>query len=424
MTDDSQLSRRAFLVSSALAGASLAAGCASDKAAQGAEVSNTMQKQVKRVLILGAGFGGLETATGLAAVLGDGYEITLIDKSDSFFIGFSKIDVLFARKTEGEVRYRYADLRAEGVKFVQDTITAIDAQAQTVQTATGEFAYDYLVVGLGADMAPEATKGFLESGGHEFYTMAGASRLANVIAGFTSGTLAIGVLATPYKCPPAPYEVACQLHDFFVERGVRDDITLKMVIPKPRPVPNPKVSQMLEDQLAQRKIELVAATPITSIDPTGKRIMSESKAVDFDLFVGVPVHVPPAVVRASALSDGGFVAVDQQTLQTAIPNVYAIGDVTKIPVAEKAVPKAGAFAEDAAKTVVSDILRKEGVDTDFVPFRARGACYFELGDGAVAKIDANYLGGEKPKVVVEGPSNAFRPDKHDFVSTRRARWFK
>jgi sulfide:quinone oxidoreductase len=378
---------------------------------------------VKKILILGAGFGGLETATGLAAVMKDGFEITLIDKNDAFFIGFSKIDVLFGHRTEEEVSFRYANLRPKGVRFVKDIITAIDTDTKTVTTEQASFTYDYLVVALGAALVPGAIPGFVESGGHEFYSMAGVKRLKPVLDGFNEGTLVLGIFKTPYKCPPAPYEVAYQMHERFVERGVRDAITMKMVIPAARPVGNPKVSDMLERLLGERNIALIPSTPITSIDADGKQAIAGDTTIDFDLFVGVPVHTPPAVVKASKLAPKGFIMPRRENLETDITNVYAVGDVTKIPVGEKAVPKAGAFAEDAAKTVVSDILRKEGLVDELVAFKGKGACYFEFGGGQVAKVDANYFAGDKPKVVLEGPAVDLHPDKVNFLESRRDRWF-
>ncbi len=379
---------------------------------------------MKKILILGAGFGGLETATGLAEALDDGYEITLVDRNDAFFIGFSKIDVLFGRATAPEVSYRYEYLRADGVRFVRDTITGIDTDGRSVRTTQHALAYDHLVVALGADLDPGAVPGFVESGGHEFYSMRGAEALRPVLETFTAGTLVLGIFRPPYKCPPAPYEVACQLHDFFAARGVRDAVDLKMVIPGPRPVKNPRVSEMLEAQLSEHGVELLTEHPIESIDWEGGRALTAKGAVPYDLFVGVPVHTPPDVVARSKLSDGGFVAVDEGTLETRVPEVYAVGDVTTIPVGDKAVPKAGAFAEDAARTVVSEILRREGLARERAPFHARGACYFEVGGGRVAKVDADYLGGEKPAATVTGPSEELHGDKEGFAASRRDRWFR
>lgn len=378
---------------------------------------------MKRIVILGAGFGGLETATGLSAALADGFDITLIDKSDSFFIGFSKIDVLFGRRREAEVRYAYKNLRAVGVRFVQAEITEIDVGARSVGTTQGDFAYDYLVVALGADMDHGATSGFVASGAHEFYSMSGAARLGPVLDDFAGGTLVLGILGMPYKCPPAPYEVAYLMHDHFTARGVRDRITMKMVIPGPRPVPNPAVADTLERLLAERDIELVPSASITAIDAPNRRVRVGERSIECDLFVGVPRHVAPAVVRASSLGASGFIEASTVNLETAVPGVYAVGDVATLPVGDKAVPKAGAFAEDAARTVVSDILLKEGLRDSLEKFEAIGTCYFELG-GDVAAVNANYLGGDEPRMTLDGPSAELKAKKLEFEESRRDRWFE
>ncbi|MEZ0374586.1 MAG: NAD(P)/FAD-dependent oxidoreductase [Candidatus Sericytochromatia bacterium] len=379
---------------------------------------------MKKILILGAGFGGLETATGLSSVLKENYQITLIDQKDAFFVGFSKIDVLFGHRTEQQVKYRYENLRAEGVSFVQARVQSIDTEAKSVITTQGSFDYDYLVVALGAALDMQAIPGFVESGGHEFYSMEGAVRLRPVLEEFKSGTLLMAIFKLPYKCPPAPYEVAYQIHDLFVRKGIRDAIRMKIVIPTPRPVDNPQVSEALENLLAERQIELIPGTAISSIDASAKQAIAAGTTLDYDLLIGVPVHTPPEVIKLSNLGQQGYVPASPKNLETSVPNVYAIGDVSSIPVGDKSVPKAGTFAEDAARTVVSDILRKEGLVDALVKFKAEGACYFELGGGQVAKVSSNYLGGEKPQVLYEGPSQAFLSDKLEFESSRRERWFK
>jgi len=406
------------------AGASLL-GCATPRGRTKPDARSERKGKAmkKRIVILGAGFGGLETATGLAAHTKDGhFEVTLIDKNDSFFVGFSKIDVMFGRRDEAQVRYRYADLRDSGATFVKGTVKVIDTDARSVATSAGTFAYDYLVVALGADLDLDATPGFWQSGPHEFYSMNGAARLKPVIEEFSSGKLVLGILGLPYKCPPAPYEVICQLHDRFVRKGVRDRVTMTMIIPGQQPVPNPVVSEVLTKLLADRKIDLLKGTSIGSIDAAGKKVVVGSTKVDYDCFIGIPVHVPPAVVSESKLGRG-FVPVSTANLETQIPGVYAIGDVAKIPVGDIAVPKAGAFAEDAARTVVSDILLKEGLTESLTKFRAQGSCYFELGGGQVARVTADILGGDKPKMVVDGPSTDLHADKEEFESSRRDRWF-
>lgn len=417
------MTRREMVLGSAVLGASMAAGCGGPETA-GDTGDKTGGKALKRILILGAGFGGLETASGLDAALKGDHEITLVDRNDAFSVGFSKVDVLFGRRTEEQVRYRYADLRAERVRFVKAEAKLIDTAARRVETTAGTFAYDYLVIALGADLAHDATPGFRESGAHEFYSMAGAVRLKPVLEAFDGGTLLLGILGAPYKCPPAPYEVACQIHDLFTRRGIRGKVTMKIAIPGARPVPSPGVSDALEKLMRDRNIEILAGTAITSIDAAQRRAIAAAGPIPYDLFVGVPVHVAPGAVRNSKLVEKGFLEASPTTLETRFPGVYAIGDVAKIPAGENPVPKAGAFAEDAARTVVSEILVREGLASATVPFHALGQCFVEVAPGEVARISANVLGGPKPQMTFDPPAASFAADRTAFESSRRDRWFR
>jgi sulfide:quinone oxidoreductase len=173
-----------------------------------------------RVLVLGAGFGGLELSTRLSEQLGDEVEVILIDQADSFVFGFSKLDVMFGRTTADAVRHPYADLVKPGVRFVNTAIRSIDPLHRAVETDAGRFEGDVLVVALGADLDPAATPGLLEAG-HEFYTVAGAFATRDVLDRFEGGRVIIGVTSTPFKCPPAPSESALLMHDFLVRRGLR-----------------------------------------------------------------------------------------------------------------------------------------------------------------------------------------------------------
>jgi sulfide:quinone oxidoreductase len=294
-----------------------------------------------------------------------------------------------------------------------------------VKTGSSDFTYDFLVVALGADLAPEAIPGFAE-GGYEFYSLQGAKTLYPVIDDFSSGTILISIFAKPYKCPPAPYEAALQLDDFFASRGVRASINIKVLIPGPTPLPVAMdASAKIEKLLADRNIELFKKHKVVSIDPDGRTTMiADREPMPYDLFLGVPIHVPPKVVRESALGEKGWITVSKANLETNFENVYAVGDVTNIPVGEFAVPKAGAFAEDAASVVVSDICNKIKNQSNRVKFDAVGTCYMEVGAGSVAELNANFLGGAEPQVTLNGPSAHFRRNKVSFGKDRIHRWFK
>jgi sulfide:quinone oxidoreductase len=378
-----------------------------------------------RVLILGAGFGGLELATRLTELLGSDVRITLIDKNDSFYLGFSKFEVMFGRKTPEQILSRYGDLAAPGVELRRETVTAIDPASRRVTTDAGVHETDILVVALGADLDRAATPGLVE-GGNEFYSLQGAITLADILPTFTSGTALIAVLGTPYKCPPAPFEAALQLHDYLASRGARAGVTIRVATPSPTPLPVSKEgSEMVTRLCAERKIDILLGHQVTAIDPEKKQAAVEDRdPLAYDLFMGVPVHRVPQVVAAAGLAPGGWVDVDPRTLETSFPGVYAIGDVTRIAVGQGMVPKAGAFADRAARAVADDIAHRVRGTGSRGHFDGVGQCYLELGDGAVGKIDANFLGGPSPQVRFLGPSKEYRPDKLAFASTRLERWFK
>ncbi len=143
-----------------------------------------------RVVVLGAGFGGLELTTKLSEEFGDAADVVLIDKADGFIFGFSKLDVMFGRTLPDAVLHPYADIVKPGVRFVQAEITAIDPAAKRVETSAGPFEADILVVALGADLHPEATPGLVE-GGYEFYTVPGAFGLRQVLEAFPGGRVIV-----------------------------------------------------------------------------------------------------------------------------------------------------------------------------------------------------------------------------------------
>jgi sulfide:quinone oxidoreductase len=376
----------------------------------------------RHVLILGAGFAGLELATRLSETLSDAVRVTLIDRNAAFFFGFSKLEVMLGRQTADEIQLPYADIAKEGVEFRQESVVAIDPVARRVTTDAGTYDADVLVVAMGADYDFAATPGFAE-GGHEYYTLAGAERLRDTLAGFDGGRVLVSVLGQPFKCPPAPFEGAFLLHEHFTQKGIRDAVELTMAFPMQRPVPvTGEVSQMFRDGLAARGIEERSQTLVKGIDPATKVAhLADGGEIPYDLFVGIPIHRAPEPLAASGLAANGWVPVDQTNLRTEFENVYALGDVCTGP---RNVPKAGIFAEAAAAVVAQDIAAVLTGAEPPAPYEGSGICYAEFGDGLVGKVEVNFLRNDDgPAALRHEPSIAFAAEKADFGATRRARWF-
>jgi sulfide:quinone oxidoreductase len=348
-----------------------------------------------RVLILGAGFGGLELASSLDAALGTDVEVTLVDKAQGFVFGFSKLDVMFGKASAEHVLHRYADLAPPGVRFVNTTVRSIDPVARRIETDAGPLDADVLVVALGADLHPEDTPGLVEAG-HEFVT------------------------SSPFKCPPAPSETALLVHDHLTARGLLDRSSVSLVMPLGVPIPpSPAASEALLAEFAARDISWHPGALVRSLDPARHvATLADGTELPFDLFLGVPVHRAPQVVLDSGLAEDGWIPVDPLTLRTRFEDVYAVGDVTSV-----GTPKAGVFAEGQASVVAAQLVARSRGETDPTTYDGHGTCYLEFGEGRVGKVEVTFLSGETPRGALEGPSLDLAADKERFGAERAARWF-
>jgi sulfide:quinone oxidoreductase len=372
-----------------------------------------------RIVVLGAGFGGLELATILSDALGGEAGVTLIDRAEAFVLGYSKLDVMFWRAAPDEVRLRYADFVKPGVRFLCETITAIDPVARRVTTDRGVHEADILVVALGADYDFDATPGLVE-GGNEFYSVPGAERLRDVLPTFTSGRAIVGVCGAPFKCPPAPSEAVLLLHDYLHERGIRRGCEISLVMPFDIPVPpSPDTSAALLEAFAERGIEFVSGRRVSSLDAARNvAVLEDGVELPCDLFLGVPKHRAPRVVLESGMAEDGYVPVDSRALETRFPNVFAVGDVATV-----GVPKAGVFSEGQARRVAAALITQLRGGEQPAPYNGRGGCYVEFGAGRVGRVDVDFLSGPKPTGTFQAPSADLVSEKEHFGASRRARWF-
>lgn len=374
-----------------------------------------------RVIVLGAGFGGLELSTLLSEALGGRADVLLVDRAEAFVFGFSKLDVMFGRRRAAEVRHPYRDVVKPGVRFLRTTVRGIDPAAKRVETEDGTFDGDFLVVALGADLDPAATPGLLDVG-TEFYSNEGAFRLRDVLPRFERGSAVVGVCGKSFKCPPAPSEAAFLLHDFLEARGRRTAVEISVVMPFGTPVPpSPDTSEAILRAFEERGIRFVKDLLVRSVDPGRKRAtLSDGSEIAADLLLGIPVHRVPQVVIESGLASGphDWVPVDKRTLETRFPGVYAVGDVNGV-----GTPKAGVFAEGSARTVAGRILAALRGDPEPEAYPGRGACYIEFGRGEVGRVDVQFLHGPKPTGTFQQPSQELVAEKARFGRDRLARWF-
>jgi sulfide:quinone oxidoreductase len=369
--------------------------------------------------VLGAGFGGLELSATLSAALGPDADIILMDQAEGFVFGFSKLDVMFGKQLPAQVFHPYKDIDKPGLRFVRTAIGSIDPQAKRVDTDAGSFQGDIVVVALGADLDPSATPGLTEAG-HEFYTNQGAFAVRDVLEQFGGGRVIVGVTSTPFKCPPAPSETALLMHDYLIERGLRRDSAIALVMPLPAPIPpSPPASRALLAAFAERGIAWHPDRLVDRLDPGRKvAVFSDGTEMPYDLFLGVPRHTVPPVVEKSGMTVDGWVPVNPLTLETEFPDVYALGDVASV-----GTPKAGVFSEGQALVVASQIISRLRGTPGAVTYGGRGTCYLEFGQNLVGRVNVTFLPGQAPFGDLEGPSELIAADKVAFGTDRIQRWF-
>jgi sulfide:quinone oxidoreductase len=275
------------------------------------------------------------------------------------------------------------------------------------------------VIALGADYNLSATPGLSENG-NEFYSFEGAELLREIISNFNKGHAIVGVSSPPFKCPPAPSEAALLLHDHLLKRGVRDACEISIVMPFGLPIPpSPETSKALLYAFEQRNINYIPHHFVTIIETKPKAaVLDDGTKIPFDLFLGIPKHVAPEVLKNSGLLVNGWIPVDRQNLKTTFPDVYAIGDVTSV-----GTPKAGVFAEGAARIAAVSIIASIEGSGQPAPYTGSGSCYVEFGQDQVGRVDVDFFSGPKPTGNYIEASELLVTEKEYFGSSRRTRWF-
>jgi sulfide:quinone oxidoreductase len=366
------------------------------------------------VLILGGGSGGLATAGRLKELLGDKISITVIDKQRSFVMGFSLLRVMTGEKTEQEVTVPKEKVSQKGIKFINTEVNRIDVNNGIVRTDQGEFVYDYLVVALGAELAPEKIPGF-ESAFH-MYTLEDAKKLRDALSSFRGGSIRLVVSSTPFKCPPAPYEAAMLIDDHLRNKGLRDKSDIQIFTPEPQPMPiaGPEVGNTVVSMLNEKGIGFHSNTKVSLIDGSSKQIVFENGSREkYDLLIAIPPHTTPKVIRESGgLADASeWISVDPKNMQTKYDRVYAIGDVAAVKLPSgMMLPKAATFAFGQAEIVASNIASSV-LGTEARNWDGFGECFIETGSGNAAYGSGSFYSSPKPVINLQMPSKELRERK-------------
>jgi sulfide:quinone oxidoreductase len=377
---------------------------------------------MRRVLILGGGFGGVATAHALRRRLPPEDEIVVVERRPYFMLGLRKTWALVGRGTLEEGRRPLQALERFGIRVLPGTITAIDPATRAVEVDGRRWEGDAMVVALGAELAPEAIPGFREHA-LNVYDPQEIPRAMEAVRAFRGGQVMIGIFGAPYKCPPAPYEMAFLLQDFFEARGVRARISVFTPQPMSLPVLGAAGCSVLEGRLAERGIDFLPNHKATAVE-AGAVVFGERRR-PFDLLLGIPPHRCPEVVVRSGLTDGGaWVRVHPRTLETRFAGVYAIGDITEILLPNgMPLPKAGVFAEAEGEVVAERIAAVFAGREPEASFSGEGFCYLELGRGEAMLVRGRFLVEPAPEIEITEPSPNYLEEKKRFEAERLRTWF-
>ncbi len=372
------------------------------------------------VLVLGGGFGGAAAALAARGALGEPHTVTLVDRQPANHLCGANPLIVVGREDPANAERSLPSLEAHGVQFLAADVEELRLDDRAVATSAGMLEYDYLVVALGAAYDWDAVPG--SAAAHSFYDLASTLRLKEALARFEAGRIVIGVAGAPIKCPPAPFEAAMTIDAALRRRGLRDDVAIDVAIPEPAPmgVAGPEASALVRRHLDDRDLTLHTSAPVHSV-VGNQMVLGNGTVVPADLPVVVPRHVLPGVVAESGLADGkAWVPVDVGTLETAVPGVFAVGDVTVVPAGQAAIPKAGVFAAGEGRVAGAVIAaRVLGLD-DPPPYDGTGHCFLAFSEEESALVGGDFLADGGPQVGLAEPSAAGMAAKHRFTEQWRA----
>jgi sulfide:quinone oxidoreductase len=378
------------------------------------------------VLVLGGGVGGLVAAHRLRRRLPRTDRVVLVDQDTEHRYAPSYLWALDGSRAPQKLARPLTRLRRHGIDLHTGEVTGIDVDKRHVDTTTGVHGYDRLVIALGAQLAPDAVPGF--SAAHNLYRLDGAIAARDALRTLTGGRVAVVVARPPYKCPAAPWEAALLTEALLRHRGIRNQCQVDVYTPEPLPMPTagPDIGQAVADLLAQRGIGFHPGHQLDHIDPDRHRLaFADDDHADYDLLIGVPAHQAPTVIRDSVLAGPtGYIPVNPATLATPVDGVYAIGDVTAIPIAGgKLLPKAGVFAHAHADVVARRIADELAGHTPTASFDGIGACFLETGDGRAAYATGNFYNPNGPTLRLHPPARRWHLAKTALERYWLTRWW-
>jgi sulfide:quinone oxidoreductase len=379
----------------------------------------------KTIVILGGGVGGIVVANELRRKLPHEHKVVLVEKNTEHAFAPSFLWLMTGDRKADKITKPIRTLVRSGVEIIHAEVTGVDIPNRSITTTARTLTYDYLVIALGAELAPELIPG-LAGGSYSFYTYEETRKLQQALLDFKGGDIALVVSALPYKCPGAPHEAAMLVADYFRRRGLKDKVNVHLYTPEPQPMPvaGPQLGEAVKQMLTSKAIAFRPLHKLVSVDSQNHTLSFEGKEpVRYDMLVAIPPHRGPRIVRDAGLTNPanggtGWVPVDRFTLKTKYDNVYAIGDITAISIPGRwksdvpmMLPKAGVFAHVQAEIVAERIADEISGHTPKAEFCGTGYCMLEAGEGLAGFAFGDFFGEPSPRLELRNIGRAWHLGK-------------
>jgi sulfide:quinone oxidoreductase len=381
----------------------------------------------KTVLVLGCGVGGLVASNSLKAKLRTQVKVKLIERRKEFQFPPSYPWLMLGMRKPEQVQRSLSPLKKKGIEVVNDEVVSIDAEKKMVKTQSNEFSFDYLIIALGADYAPDLIPGFRDHAYH-IYDLESALRSRKAVEDFPGGRIAVGVSRTPFKCPAAPYETALLLDHYYKKKGLGDKVRIHFFTPEGLPLPSagPEIGNGTVDLMKSRGIDLKFKVKLTEVKPR-EAVFDDGSTIPFDLLFAVPPHVcPKPVVDAGLTDQTGWIPVDPGTMQTKYNGVYSVGDVTSVPTPSgflPYLPKAGVFAHGQAEVVAHNIAAEISGRGTKKGWDGSGSCFLMIGGSQAAFVKGTWYAKPHPDIKFHPPSRALYMERVLFEKYWMRHWF-
>lgn len=379
----------------------------------------------RTVLVLGGGVGGLVAASTLRKRLPSGNRVILVDRERQHLFQSSLLWLALGQRKPQAIQRSLARLSKKGIDVVTGEISEIDPGRKRLRVGDVELAGDAMIISLGADLAPEVVPG-LADGGHNLYTLAGALSLRDALIRFRGGRVVVLTAAPAYKCPAAPYEIAMLVNAQLRRLKGSARVEIYAAEPGPMATAGPDVSAMVRGMVEAQGITYHPTHQIERVEPDRTTLhFTNGATADYDLLIYVPPHRAPDVVRKAGLvGDSGWIPVNARTLQTDADQVFAMGDVTTIPLPSgKALPKAGVFAHREAEVVAENLAAEWMGKTPDHAFDGTGGCFVETGAGRAAYGAGNFYASPMPEMQFHPPSRRWHWGKVAYEKYWFWKWF-